>query len=95
MTAGQQVQRDRLNWNLLRSSLVIAQENTVSRAWPRLHVMSSALREAVKPRDEPSPFARMGTGDEIFRHPQGEIGQAEERWPVAAKIASYRQDWRQ
>lgn len=77
MTAGRRFLSDRLDWNLLRTYLVIAQESSISRAAARLHVTQSAVSQALKRLEEQlqctlilrqgARFALTETGDEIFR----------------------------
>ncbi|MBV8680280.1 MAG: LysR family transcriptional regulator [Aquitalea sp.] len=77
MTAGRRFLNDRLDWNLLRTYLVIAQESSISRAAARLHVTQSAVSQALKRLEEQlqctlvlrqgTRFALTETGDEIFR----------------------------
>ncbi|EXF94426.1 LysR family transcriptional regulator [Pseudomonas fluorescens HK44] len=43
---------DRLDWNLLRTYLVIAQEGSMSRAAARLHITQSAVSQALKRLEE-------------------------------------------
>ena len=43
---------DRLDWNLLRTFLVIMQERSVSRAAARLHVTQPAISQALKRLEE-------------------------------------------
>ena len=77
MTAGRRFLSDRLDWNLLRTYLVIAQESSISRAAARLHVTQSAVSQALKRLEEQlqctlilrqgTRFTLTETGDEIFR----------------------------
>lgn len=77
MTAGQRFLNDRLDWNLLRTYLVIAQESSISRAAARLHVTQSAVSQALKRLEQQlqctlivrqgSRFELTETGDEILR----------------------------
>lgn len=43
---------DRLDWNLLRTYLVIGQEGSMSRAAARLHITQSAVSQALKRLEE-------------------------------------------
>lgn len=68
---------DRLDWNLLRTYLVIGQEGSISRAAARLHITQSAVSQALKRLEEQLECAlilRRGprfdlteAGDEVFR----------------------------
>jgi len=68
---------DRLDWNLLRTYLVIGQEGSMSRAAARLHITQSAVSQALKRLEEQLDcvlIARSGrhfdlteTGEEVLR----------------------------
>lgn len=68
---------DRLDWNLLRTYLVIAQEGSMSRAAARLHITQSAVSQALKRLEEQLDcvlIVRSGrrfdlteTGEEVLR----------------------------
>ncbi len=45
---GRRFLNDRLDWNLLRTYLVIGQEGSISRAAARLHITQSAVSQALK-----------------------------------------------
>ena len=49
---GRRFLNDRLDWNLLRTYLVIGQEGSVSRAAARLHITQSAVSQALKRLEE-------------------------------------------
>ncbi|GGJ78386.1 LysR family transcriptional regulator [Pseudomonas matsuisoli] len=68
---------DRLDWNLLRTYLVIGQEGSVSRAAARLHLTQPAVSQALKRLEEQLDcaliirrgprFAMTEAGEEVFR----------------------------
>ncbi|NBA95886.1 LysR family transcriptional regulator [Pseudomonas sp. R5(2019)] len=68
---------DRLDWNLLRTYLVIGQEGSISRAAARLHITQSAVSQALKRLEEQlecTLIQRRGprfdlteAGDEVYR----------------------------
>jgi len=74
---GRRFLNDRLDWNLLRTYLVIGQEGSISRAAARLHVTQSAVSQALKRLEEQlecSLILRHGprfnfteVGDEVLR----------------------------
>jgi DNA-binding transcriptional LysR family regulator len=74
---GRRVLNDRLDWNLLRTYLVIGQEGSISRAAARLHITQSAVSQALKRLEEQlecSLILRHGprfnlteVGDEVLR----------------------------
>ncbi|RJG09094.1 LysR family transcriptional regulator [Pseudomonas cavernicola] len=49
---GRRFLNDRLDWNLLRTYLVIGQEGSISRAAARLHITQSAVSQALKRLEE-------------------------------------------
>ncbi len=49
---GRRFLNDRLDWNLLRTYLVIGQEGSMSRAAARLHITQSAVSQALKRLEE-------------------------------------------
>ncbi|UCZ84353.1 LysR family transcriptional regulator [Pseudomonas sp. L5B5] len=75
--AGRRFLNDRLDWNLLRTYLVIGQEGSMSRAAARLHITQSAVSQALKRLEEQLDcllIARSGrrfelteTGEEVLR----------------------------
>lgn len=74
---GRRFLNDRLDWNLLRTYLVIGQEGSMSRAAARLHITQSAVSQALKRLEEQLDcvlIARSGrrfelteTGEEVLR----------------------------
>ncbi|KWC91781.1 LysR family transcriptional regulator [Burkholderia cepacia] len=61
---------DRLDWNLLRTFLVIAHEQSISRAANRLHLSQPAVSQALRRLEEQLALRlvdRQGTGIEITR----------------------------
>ena len=74
---GRRFLNDRLDWNLLRTYLVIGQEGSMSRAAARLHITQSAVSQALKRLEEQLEcvlIARSGrrfdlteTGEEVLR----------------------------
>ncbi|WEK08415.1 MAG: LysR family transcriptional regulator [Candidatus Pseudomonas colombiensis] len=74
---GRRFLNDRLDWNLLRTFLVIGQEGSISRAAARLHLTQSAVSQALKRLEEHLDarlIARGGrrfeltqTGEEVLR----------------------------
>jgi DNA-binding transcriptional LysR family regulator len=74
---GRRFLNDRLDWNLLRTYLVIGQERSMSRAAARLHITQSAVSQALKRLEEQLDcvlIARSGrrfdlteTGEEVLR----------------------------
>lgn len=75
--SGRRFLNDRLDWNLLRTYLVIGQEGSISRAAARLHITQSAVSQALKRLEEQlecSLILRHGprfnlteVGDEVLR----------------------------
>jgi DNA-binding transcriptional LysR family regulator len=80
---------DRLDWNLLRTFLVIAREQSISRAAARLHLTQPAVSQALRRLEEQLGLRlvnRQGTGIEITRA-GNEIRQiAEEMYGTVSRI---------
>ncbi|MBU6961600.1 LysR family transcriptional regulator [Pseudomonas sp. CVAP len=83
---------DRLDWNLLRTYLVIAQEGSMSRAAARLHITQSAVSQALKRLEEQLDcvlIVRSGrrfdlteTGEEVLRIAADVYGDISRLGPV-------------
>lgn len=75
---------DRLDWNLLRTFLVIGQERSISRAAARLHLTQPAVSQALKRLEE-----QLGTPLIARRGPRFDITEAgEEALRIAEEINS-------
>ncbi len=77
---GRRFLNDRLDWNLLRTYLVIVQEGSVSRAAARLHLTQPAVSQALKRLEE-----QLDRGLIIRRGPRFALTEAGEE---VARIAS-------
>ncbi|QNQ96287.1 LysR family transcriptional regulator [Pseudomonas oryzihabitans] len=77
---GRRFLNDRLDWNLLRTYLVIVQEGSVSRAAARLHLTQPAVSQALKRLEE-----QLDCGLIIRRGPRFALTEAGEE---VARIAS-------
>lgn len=74
---GRRFLNDRLDWNLLRTYLVIGQEGSISRAAARLHITQSAVSQALRRLEEQlgcamiirggSRFDLTNAGEEVLR----------------------------
>jgi len=67
----QRLLNDRLDWNLLRTFRVIGQEQSISRAAARLHQTQTAVRQALKRKEEKT--ATLGLS--LNRRPQPRLEQ--------------------
>ncbi|MGE8179332.1 LysR family transcriptional regulator [Pseudomonas fluorescens] len=87
---------DRLDWNLLRTYLVIAQEGSISRAAARLHITQSAVSQALKRLEEQLDcvlIVRSGrrfdlteTGEEVLRIAADVYGDISRLGPVIESL---------
>ncbi|MBH3468887.1 LysR family transcriptional regulator [Pseudomonas putida] len=73
---------DRLDWNLLRTFLVIGQEGSISRAAARLHLSQPAVSQALRRLEE-----QLGSALVVRRGPRINLSQAgEEVIQIAAEL---------
>lgn len=73
---------DRLDWNLLRTFLVIGQEGSISRAAARLHLSQPAVSQALRRLEE-----QLGSALVVRRGPRINLSQAgEEVMQIAAEL---------
>ncbi|MBN7130532.1 LysR family transcriptional regulator [Burkholderia multivorans] len=80
---------DRLDWNLLRTFLVIAHEQSISRAASRLHLTQPAVSQALRRLEEQLGLQlanRQGTGIQITRAGNEIRHIAEEMYGTVSRI---------